>query len=53
MKGASEEMDVEKLYRIDMDRKVILSMKLSALDDDKYIFKSYKVGIGQQCMECC
>ena len=53
MKGAAEEMDVENLYRIDMDRKVILSMKLSALDDDKYIFKSYKVGTGRQRMECC
>ena len=37
-------MDVEELYKIDMNRKVILSMKLPALDDDKYIFKSYKVG---------
>ena len=42
MHGAAEEMDVEKLYSIDMHRKVILSMKLPALGDN-YIFKSYKV----------
>ncbi|XP_043217578.1 indole-3-acetaldehyde oxidase-like isoform X1 [Amphibalanus amphitrite] len=40
--GAAEEMDVETLFKIDMNRKVIVSLKLPALDDN-YIFKTYKV----------
>ncbi|XP_037075287.1 LOW QUALITY PROTEIN: indole-3-acetaldehyde oxidase-like [Pollicipes pollicipes] len=41
--GASMEMNVEKLYEIGMDRKVILSMTLPAIDDNKYTFMSYKI----------
>ncbi|XP_043236080.1 indole-3-acetaldehyde oxidase-like isoform X1 [Amphibalanus amphitrite] len=37
-----EEISVEKLYEISMANKIIISMKLPALDD-KYIFKSYKI----------
>ena len=41
--GAAEEMDVEQLFKIAMDRRIIISMKLPALDDE-HIFKTYKVG---------
>ena len=38
-----EEISVEKLYEISMTNKIIVSMSLPALDDNKYVFKSYKV----------
>ena len=38
-----EEISVEKLYEISMTNKIIISMSLPAIDDSKYIFKTYKV----------
>ena len=34
---------MEKLYEISMTNKIIISMSLPALDETKYVFKSYKV----------
>ena len=38
-----EEISVEKLYEINMTNKIIISMNLPALDESKYVFKSYKI----------
>lgn len=46
-KNRAMEMPVLSLMSIDMKRKVILRMKLPALDGNKFIFTSYKViGLG-------
>ena len=34
---------MEKLYEISMTNKIIISMSLPSLDENKYVFKSYKV----------
>ena len=46
-KGA-EEMSVETLYKIDMKNKFIVSMTLPPIDENKYIFKTYKVNLNVQ-----
>ena len=45
-----EEVSVEKLYEISMTNKIIISMSLPALDESKYIFKSYKVRTFALCL---
>ena len=40
---SAEEMSVETLYNISMRNKFIVSMTLPPMDENKYIFKTYKV----------
>ena len=41
----AEEMSVEMLYKISMKNKFIVSMTLPPIDENKYVFKTYKVTI--------
>ena len=40
---SAEDMSVETLYQISMKNKFIVSMTLPPMDENKYIFKTYKV----------
>ena len=47
-----EEISIDKLYEISMTNKIIVSMTLPPMDDNKFVFKSYKVRFGIYLRKC-